>query len=157
MKTETVILDLNSTYASNANDVHLMHKGIYNVHKEYYRSWLTDLLRERQVIMLTSRPHSYREQTLARIYQQQLWKPHLAYFNKWRMKAPQAKRHMLETYIYPEFGNPEDHCYVAIESNWKTQDMFMEQGIRCFTQQELQKQPTLLDKPPIEMSQETLF
>ena len=157
MMTQTILLDLNSTYAANASDVHLMHKGIYNVHKEHYRKWLTEMLRGKTVVMLTSRPHSYRDQTLSRIKQEEGWEPYLAYFNKWRMKAPQAKKHMLETYVYPQFGNPEHHCYVAIESNWKTQDMFMEQGIRAFTQQELQKSPTILLKPPIELNQETLF
>ena len=32
-----ILLDLNSTYAENAMQVHIMRKGIYNVNSEFYR------------------------------------------------------------------------------------------------------------------------
>ena len=32
-----ILLDLNSTYAENAMQVHIMRKGIYNVKSEFYR------------------------------------------------------------------------------------------------------------------------
>lgn len=145
--TDTVLLDLNSTYASNASEVHIMNKGIYNVPREVYRSWLTELLRGRHVIMLTSRPEHYRRETLERIRELENWLPDLAYFNKWRLRAPDAKLRMLQEVVYPEFGTPDQRSYLAIESNIKTQAMFKGQGIRTTTQQEVFACNALLDGP----------
>ena len=155
--TDTILLDLNSTYAANASEVHLMHKGIYNVKREVYRSWLTDMLRDRHVLMLTSRPHHYRAETLEHIQQLEQWQPELALFNSYRLKAPDAKRRMLEEVVFPQFGTPDERSYVAIESNWKTQEMFTVQGIRSMTQQELQKRPSLLDSLPVTIHEPSLF
>lgn len=145
--TDTILLDLNSTYAGNASEVHIMQRGIYNVHRETYRGWLTDLLRGRHVIMLTSRPDAYRKTTLARIHQLEEWLPDLALFNEWGLKAPEAKLRMLTEVVYPQFGDPDQHSYLAIESNDKTRAMFQRQGIRTTTQQQVSARPGILDAP----------
>lgn len=155
--TDTILLDLNSTYASNASEVHIMNKGIYNVPREIYRSWLTELVKGRHVIMLTSRPEHYRRETLERIKELEDWLPDLALFNKWRLRAPDAKLRMLQEVVYPEFGTPGERSYLAIESNIKTRAMFHGQGIRATTQQEVQKCQALLDAPMIPPANLTLF
>ena len=81
-----ILLDLNSTYAENAMQVHIMRKGIYNVNSEFYRKWLTNLLRKYKVVMLTSRPEYYKNQTLKRIKELEKWQPNDAFFNKYRFK-----------------------------------------------------------------------
>ena len=140
-----ILLDLNSTYAENAMQVHIMRKGIYNVNSEFYRKWLTSLLRKYKVVMLTSRPEYYKTQTLRRIKDLEKWQPDNAYFNKWRLPAPTAKEKMLNDYVWPEYGYMEETEYIAIESNYKTQDMFRTHGINAYTQQEIYKSPQLLD------------
>lgn len=155
--TETILLDLNSTYASNASEVHMMNRGIYNVPREVYRSWLTNLLRGRHVIMLTSRPDNYRRATLERIRDLEDWLPDMALFNKWRLRAPDAKLRMLQEVVYPEFGTPDQRTYLAIESNIKTQAMFKGQGIRTTTQQEVHSNHAVLDELPVRPTNLSLF
>ena len=133
----TVLLDLNSTYASNASAVHQMQWGIYNVCQEVYRSWLTELLRDREVLLLTSRPSKYQAETMKRIMSLENWQPKMSLFNSWRLRAPDAKEKMLYEYVFPMYGEPSQHEYVAIESNIKTREMFNRHGIRAITQQEL--------------------
>jgi len=145
--TDTILLDLNSTYAGNASEVHIMNKGIYYVSRETYRSWLTKLLRGRHVIMMTSRPEGYRVETLQRIQQLEDWLPDLALFNRWRLRACDAKLKMLQEVVFPQFGTPDERSYLAIESNYKTQDMFKRQGIRTTTQQRVNANAALLDGP----------
>ena len=153
--TNTILLDLNSTYAANASEVHLMSKGIYFVQRETYRSWLTELLRQRHVLMLTSRPDNYRVETLERIQQLEDWQPELALFNQWRLRAPDAKLRMLREVVFPQFGTPDQRSYLAIESNIKTRAMFAQQGIRATTQQQVFDCRALLDgptTPPVNLS-----
>lgn len=155
--TDTILLDLNSTYAGNASEVHIMNKGIYYVSRETYRSWLTELLRGRHVIMMTSRPESYRIQTLEHIRELENWLPDLALFNRWRLRAPDAKLKMLQEVVFPQFGTPDQRSYLALESNYKTQDMFKRQGIRTTTQQEVNANAGLLDGPPAMVKNLSLF
>jgi hypothetical protein len=145
--TDTILLDLNSTYAANASQVHLMSRGIYYVQKETYRSWLTELMRDRHVLMLTSRPDGYRVETLERIQRLEDWQPDLALFNQWRLRAPDAKLKMLQEVVYPKFGTPDERSYLAIESNIKTRAMFAQQGIRAITQQQLYDCHALVEGP----------
>jgi hypothetical protein len=145
--TDFILLDLNATYAENASQVHLMHKGIYNVEREFYRPWLTKLIRKRQVLMLTSRPERYKARTLEHIQKLEDWQPQLALFNGYRLKAPDAKKKMLEDVVFPKFGQPGETSYVAIESNIKTSAMFERFGIRAYRQEMIAKQPSLLDGP----------
>ena len=141
-----ILLDLNSTYAENANQVHIMRKGIYNVKSEFYRKWLTSLLRKYKVLMLTSRPEYYKTETLKRISELEMWQPEKAFFNKWRLPAPTAKEKMLHDFVWPEYGYLEDTKYIAIESNFKSRDMFAKHGISSYTQQEIYQSPQLLDE-----------
>lgn len=152
-----VLLDLNSTYASNASEVHRMDKGIYNVSQEVYRSWLTDLMRDREVLMLTSRPSRYQHETMDRILELENWQPKLALFNRWRLRAPDAKDKMLRDTVFPTYGKPDEVEYVAVESNVKTREMYARHGIRAITQQEVMKNRLLLDRPEPEVTMLSLL
>lgn len=155
--TDFILLDLNATYAENASQVHLMHKGIYNVEREFYRTWLTELLDDRKVIMLTSRPDRYKRRTMEHIRKLENWAPDVSLFNSYRLKAPDAKRRMLETIVFPTFGGPTEKSYVAIESNIKTSQMFESFGIPAYRQEVIAKQPSLLDGPGPQYEEATLF
>lgn len=155
--TDFILLDLNATYAENASQVHLMHKGIYNVEREFYRPWLTRLLRDRQVLMLTSRPERYKARTLEHIQKLEDWQPQLALFNGYRLKAPDAKQRMLETIVFPKFGDPTETSYVAIESNYKTSSMFERFGIHAYRQEAIATRPSLLDGPGDTYEEGVLF
>ena len=155
--TDFILLDLNATYAENASQVHLMHKGIYNVEREFYRPWLTRMMRERQVLMLTSRPERYKAQTLERIQELENWQPQLALFNSYRLKAPDAKKRMLEEVVFPRFGDPSETSYVAIESNYKTSSMFERFGIHAYRQEAIATRPSLLDVPGETYEEGVLF
>ena len=52
---------------------------------------------------------------------------------------------MLHDLVWPEYGYMEETEYIAIEGNFKTQDMFKNHGIVSNTQQEIFKSPQLLD------------
>ena len=155
--TDVILLDLNATYASNASQVHLMHKGIYNVEREVYRTWLTELLRDRKVFMLTSRPDRYQTRTMQHIWKLENWQPDIALFNSYGLKAPDAKRKMLETIVFPSYGPPSEVSYVAIESNIKTSAMFESFGIPAHRQEVIAKRPSLLDGPGPQYEEATLF
>jgi hypothetical protein len=157
MTSPTVLLDLNSTYASNASQVHQMFKGIYNVSQEVYRSWLTKILRDRQVLLLTSRPSRYQHETMERIMQLEGWQPKMALFNSWRLRAPDAKDKMLRDFVFPAYGTPDQHDYLAIESNIKTREMYARHGIRAITQQELGCNRKLLDNSEVEATMLSLL
>ena len=144
MTEPVILLDLNATYAANASQVHIMQRGIYNVQQEFYRSWLTTMLRHRTVVMLTTRPSRYQDETMKHILDIEDWAPGLAVFNAWFLPAPDAKLKMLRETVYPTFGEPAPGRYVAIESNIKTRAMFSQQSIPAYTQQEIQRTPELL-------------
>lgn len=152
MTEPVILLDLNSTYAANASEVHLMQVGIYHVQREVYRKWLTELLRGRTVVMMTARPAQYAAETLARIKALEGWAPELALFNQWRAKAADAKARMLRETVIPRFGAPEGDRYVAIESNSLTRAMFAKQGIKAYTQQQVKANPDLLGPSRVQLS-----
>ena len=95
--------------------------------------------------MLTSRPEHYKEQTLKRIKTLENWQPENSYFNKWRLPAPTAKEKMLHDSVWPDYGYTDETEYIAIESNFKTQEMYKTHGIQAYTQQEIYESPQLLD------------
>jgi len=144
MTEPVILLDLNSAYAANASQVHVMQRGIYNVQQEFYRTWLTTMFRHRAVVMLTSRPSKYQDETMKRILDIEKWTPGLAVFNAWFLPAPDAKLKMLRETVYPTFGEPAPGRYVAIESNIKSRAMFSQQLIPAYTQQEIERTPALL-------------
>ena len=70
-----------------------------------------------------------------------------SHFSDGRMKAPNAKRSMLLEKVYPVFGNPKfsKRHYIALESNSATRAMYRNEGIKVYTQSEVQCSPWLLD------------
>lgn len=138
-------LDLNATYVENTS-VHIL-PHTYNIDAEYYRTWLTQMLRGYYVIMLTARPERYRVATLARIEALEGWLPNEAYFNPGGMVAPDAKDMMLRTLVYPKHGKHMigGNRYVALESNATTRAMYARHGIPAYTQQQVHIAPEIID------------
>lgn len=94
---------------------------------ELYRQWLVELLRPHEVILITARPDSWKEPTLARIAELTAWQPMDAYFDDGVTRTPPAiKRHILIDLIFPKYGRGD---YYAIESNPKTRAVYATLGI----------------------------
>ena len=67
---------------------------------ETYRKWLVDFLRDKYAILITARPTEYKEQTLARIFNQTNWQPQEAYFAEIFAPPPEIKEDLLLRYIF---------------------------------------------------------
>jgi hypothetical protein len=68
---------------------------------EIYRQWLVEMLRPHRVILITARPDSWKEQTLARIAELTGWQPMDAYFDDGVTRTPPViKRHILIDRIF---------------------------------------------------------
>ena len=108
------------------------------IEREIYRKWLVDFLRDKYAILITARPIRYKEQTLARIFNQTNWQPQEAYFAEISATPPEIKKGLLLRYIFPKHGkNGED--FFGIESNPKTRAMYGRYGILSQSQADLQK------------------
>lgn len=142
-----ILLDLNATFVANTSQAHDL-PYTYNVEKERYRSWLKDMIKDEYVILMTSRPSRYRDATLRRIQQLENWQPNESYFNQWRKPAQVAKEIMMKRFIIPKHGqHMKDVKYIALESNFKTADMYrIEFGIYSRRQQDVKKDGRLEPK-----------
>ena len=97
---------------------------------ERYREWLVPLIRPHHVILITARPHKFKEETLATIRRKLSWEPAEAYFNEHRQSPPECKRGILHREVYPRHGRPSvDVAYLALESNPFTREMYGHEGI----------------------------
>ena len=143
MQNQIILLDLNVTLVENTY-VHDM-PYTYYPKKETYRSWLVDLLKDRYVIMLTSRPQQYEAETMRNLMNKEGWQPQERYFNQWRLKAPDAKERMLKKFVFPHHGTPDQTAYTAIESNHATTKMYESHNIHAVTQQAVQFNPRNLN------------
>lgn len=94
---------------------------------EDYRQWLVELVLPHHVILITARPERWREATLVRINEVTGWQPDEAHFAPpgWR-NPPVIKEHLLKRKIFPVYG--EYACYIAIESNPRTREMYARFG-----------------------------
>lgn len=128
------LLDLNYTLVANSRS--LRGKGKFNRYQsETYRLWLIDLLRSCQpqgILLVTIRPESERELTLARIADQcDGWQPDDVFFSTMAVEPPVWKRHACKTMIFPKYGS-DPKQYLAVESNLETHKMYDQIGIRGF-------------------------
>jgi hypothetical protein len=135
-------LDLNYTLVENSTTK--VSPFSRQIEQEVYRAWLVDLLRDRNVIMLTARPAKYRQQTLESLLLKTGWRPGEAHFNEDGLRPPLAKRAMLERLVFPVYGR--DAAYFALESNPQTRAMYREFGIDAITASELQAAITEADQ-----------
>tara|TARA_B100000579_G_scaffold56582_1_gene40295 strand:- start:2589 stop:3080 length:492 start_codon:yes stop_codon:yes gene_type:complete len=130
-----ILQDLNVALSSNFREI----KSFSTLEEficqhEKYREWLIELLREEFVILCTARSKDFQEITLSRIYSETGWKPNACFFNdlikseKNLYSAPAAKREYLLNRIFPKYGS-DPSLYFAIESNYKTRDMYDSLGI----------------------------
>ncbi len=104
---QVILLDLNYTFVENTKEAHRL-PAVYNVGLESYRQWMLPYLRAHAVVLITVRPKTYQEQTLARIRKLcDGWQPHLACFNEWRVAAPVSKERCLQRDVFPIYGKPE--------------------------------------------------
>ena len=103
------------------------------IEQETYRQWLVDFLRDKYAILITARPIRYKEQTLARIFNQTNWQPQEAYFAEISAPPPEIKEDLLLRYIFPKHGK-NGEVFFGIESNPKTRAMYGKYDIEslCF-------------------------
>lgn len=127
-----ILLDLNATLSANPELRHTVRpfaRFISDV--EQYRMWLVDLLRPEQVVLITARHARYEEATLRRIRRLTGWEPQLALFNNTGVDGrhpPEIKRRLLQSEVLPRYGDDPSQ-YLALESNWRTRQMYAEFGI----------------------------
>lgn len=124
----TILLDLNYTLVSNSPKFGSPPAPMTKrMDSERYRKWLIEMVRPHHVILITARPDSWREVTLARIEDLTGWRPQEAYFDEGATRTPPAiKRHILLTKVFPRHDRGN---MLAIESNPKTRDMYHTLGI----------------------------
>lgn len=122
------LLDLNYTLVANspARGSPPTRPFIRQMEQEEYRQWLVELLRPHRVILMTARPDSYREVTLARIFACTGWQPMDAYFAYVRSRPHLIKERILKDCIFPKYGYTD---YFALESNPHTRAMYRRYGI----------------------------
>jgi len=125
------LLDLNYTLVSNSEiKIKSFSEQILN---EEYRIDLINVLKEEYVIMVTSCPDKYKQETLAHLRKKTGWNPRLAYFNDLNLTPPAFKERVLNDHI---FSNYQPESLIAIESNPKTRAMYKQNKIKALTFQE---------------------
>lgn len=150
-----ILLDLNYTLADNSRDV-IREGRFYNVAVEQYRGWLIEMLDGFRVVLITVRPQRLKADTMARIMAETGWQPDEAYFNEWGLKAPECKRKVVESYVFPKHGRPGPTTYLALESNDETAKMYASFDISRYRALEVKGRPHLLFDPE-QPSQPLLF
>lgn len=123
-----ILLDLNYTLVANSPKFGTAPPPMRRrMESERYRRWLIEMVKLHHVILITARPDSWREATLARIEEETDWSPQEAHFDEGITRTPPAiKRHILLTKIFPKHGRDN---LLAIESNPKTRDMYHKLGV----------------------------
>lgn len=127
----TVLLDLNFTLVGDSI-LKRRQGGTYlsKILKEHYRGWLIELLRPYRVILWTVRFQTYRETTLARLQELHDWQPDHHFFNPTTSyEAHLVKERYLVEQVIPQFGQPVDTPFFALESNALTRTMLKRYGI----------------------------
>lgn len=128
------LVDLNYTLVANSpkRDDPRISPFVRQIEQEIYCHRLIDFLRDKYAILITARPDSYRQITLARIKELTGWQPQDAYFAEIPAPPPKIKEHLLLSYIFPKHGKNTE--YFGIESNPKTRAMYEKYGIKSCNQ-----------------------
>ncbi len=139
-----ILLDLNYTLVENSKEAVSIGR-CRDFELERYRQWLVDTLLPFKVILITARPARQKDETLRNISQKTGWSPDEAYFSEWGYRAPKTKQTVLETYVFPVHGRPDDGTrFLAIESNDETAAMYRSYGIGRLRAEDVQSHPELL-------------
>lgn len=128
-----ILMDLNVALSSNFHLIRHYRMSDFVSHVEEYRQWMVDLLRPEHVVLITARSTRWRDATLRRIRQQTGWEPQHPVFNDTGIpgsRAHDVKRALLETHVFPRYGGDVDR-YLAIDSNWRTRQMYAQFSIRA--------------------------
>lgn len=153
-----ILLDLNYTLVANSaphGTVPLPMRR--RMETEKYRHWLVEMVKPNHVILITARPDTWKDATLARIKAETGWSPQEAYFDDGTTRTPPAiKRHILLTHIFPRHGRDG---ILAIESNPRTRDMYDSLGIPSLwvnkTGRSLRDATSLVARIPARLPQST--
>lgn len=124
------LLDLNYTLVANQADTRLLRPFSLRMEAEEYRADLIAAIREDYVILVTARPDTQREETLANVQRKTGWMPREWYFNDIDAQPPTFKKSALDRFIFPKHGS-DGALYYAVESNPKTRAMYARHGIRA--------------------------
>jgi hypothetical protein len=120
------LLDLNYTLVENSTEKYS--PFIKQVEHERYRQWLVELLRDKQVILITARPVKYDRATLTSIQRKTGWQPGEAYFNHLNLPPPAIKKSIMMDIVFPKHGS-DGKLYYGLESNPRTRAMYEQLGI----------------------------
>ena len=74
------------------------------------------------------------------------WQPDEAFFNEWALNAPKGKELILNRYIFPKHGQPDQTWYLAIESNDETARMYASYAIDRHRARDVRNPPGVLVK-----------
>lgn len=124
------LVDLNYTLVANSPKKGEPRLRPFNlqVEQELYRLDLVEFLRNKHTILITARPDTYKDITLARIKELTAWQPTESYFAEVRLPPSQTKEYLLHKYIFKQHGKDGSN-YFGIESNPMTRNMYEKFGI----------------------------
>ncbi len=135
----TILLDLNYTLVSNST---VKARPFWRqIEGETYSAELVQLLRDRDVILITARPARYEMVTLDSIQAKTGWVPGRAAFNHDNLPPPTTKERHLKGWI---LGEHAPDTLVGIESNPATRAMYARHGIASYTRDQVLADPSLL-------------
>lgn len=129
------LLDLNYTLVSNS--LEKRSPFCAQIAAEQYDKALLEKLDGERVFILTARPDQHKAATLTSLMEKTGWAPERAYFNRYRLPPPLAKRRMLDE-ILPDFPGA---TFFAIESNPQTRTMYAAAGIRSCSKERFNADP----------------
>ena len=132
-----VLLDLVWTLAFRSKDAKagqgINYGHVIKNHEQYRLRLIERLVREDfYVCMVTARSTRHQKVTIESIRTKTDWVPDAAVFNELEIDPPKAKKHALDSYIYPEWGRRRGR-YFALESNRSTTAMYESEGIVAST------------------------
>lgn len=128
-----ILMDLNVALSENFSEMRRYPMWEFVSSVETFRQWMVELLRDEYTVIITARDIRWREHTLERLHEQTGWEPQEVWFNNTGISgaaAPAVKRQLVTQYVLPRHGATPGN-YLAIESNYRTRQMYRGLGIRA--------------------------
>ena len=126
-----ILMDLNVALSENFSEMRRYPMWEFVSSVETFRQWMVELLRDEYTIVVTARDIRWRERTLERLHEQTGWTPQEAWFNNTGISGAAAvKQQLVSQYVLPRHGAAPGE-YLAIESNYRTRQMYRALGIRA--------------------------
>ncbi len=127
-----ILLDLN--YILVGNSEQKAKPFTDQIDMEQYRKEIVELVKPHYVILVTARPFQYREQTIKSIKEKTDWSPQESYFNDKKLPPAVHKMNLLNTNLaWVCSKNSMGESTIAIDSNPRTIEGYMNKGIFCLT------------------------